>query len=363
MFTNVFDLISFVGALQGVLLGIFLFTRRNKQPGTNFLAWYVLLFSIGLLEPFAVRTVSGPLRIPLLSFLGSSNFLYGPLLYLWVRSLTTADPLPGRKQPQHFFVFLLAFIVETSLSYAAVNSPAHDIFLFEALIVQILLYNMKAIHRLKVNEPTEGKWLKSLLIFITAIYVLSFFISHLILFGLQSAEAFYLLVQLAITVMIYGMTYRLILRPEIFLSRYSRMGDTHGSGLIKYVKSGLKEEQAEDYLRQLMLLMEKEKPYQDPDLSIYTLAQKLNISRNHLTQIINEKLNRNFYELINSYRVEEVKKMLLDPSFANITLTGIGLEAGFKSKTAFNLNFKKITGFTPTEWKRAHAPGAVQKIV
>ena len=360
MLQNVFDLISFVGALQGVLLSIFLFSRHRKPPATIFLALYVLLFSLGLLEPFADRNISGVWRGPILSCLTMSNFLYGPLLFLFVYYLTGSISRFRNQHLIHFLPFVLLLLGEILFSYWDVIAPGHEVFLivgFEVLVLQILTYNLKAIGRLitiKSNSavtPGTIKWLRSLLVFITGIYVLSFLISHVILLGITSAGDLYLIVQLSITLMIYLMTYRLILDPHVFALAGGKE-DTNGSQ--KYQRSGLKEIQANTYAATLNQYMDEKRPWLNPDLSVYSLSQQLNISRNHLTQVLNERINKNFYEFVNSYRIEEAKRLMNDPKFSHLTLTGIGLEAGFKSKTAFNLNFKKLTGFTPSEWKKLY---------
>jgi len=71
-----------------------------------------------------------------------------------------------------------------------------------------------------------------------------------------------------------------------------------------------------------------------------------------LSQIINENFNRNFYDLINEYRVKEVKKCLSNQKYNNFTLLGIAYECGFNSKASFNGVFKKFTGLTPSEFKK-----------
>lgn len=367
MLQNVFDLVSFVGAIQGVLLSLFLFSRHRKSPTIIFLALYVLLFSLGLLEPFVDRNILGVWRVPVLSFLTVSNFLYGPLLFLFVYYLAGSIEHFRKQHIIHFLPFVLFFIAEILFSYWDAINSAHGAFLlvaFEVLILQILTYNIMAIRRLmplKDNStvrPGTIKWLRSLLVFITGIYVLSFLISHLILSGVTSAGNLYLIVQLSITMMIYLMTYRLILDPQIFVLLPGDKEETNGSQ--KYQRSGLKETQANSYATKLKRYMDEKRPWLNPDLSIYSLSQQLNISRNHLTQVLNERIKKNFYEFVNGYRIEEAKLLMNDPKFSHLTLTGIGLEAGFKSKTAFNLNFKKQTGYTPSEWKKLHQriPGA-----
>ena len=70
-----------------------------------------------------------------------------------------------------------------------------------------------------------------------------------------------------------------------------------------------------------------------------------------LSQLINSSLDINFTSLINYYRVSDVKNMLLDPTFNKYSILSIGLEAGFKSKSAFYDTFKKETGSTPNQYK------------
>jgi AraC-like DNA-binding protein len=94
------------------------------------------------------------------------------------------------------------------------------------------------------------------------------------------------------------------------------------------------------------------KAYLDPELSLSTLAKDMDISRTQLSQLINDGLGENFYDFVNRYRVEEVKSLMVDPEMANYSLLGIAFEAGFKSKSTFNLIFKRFTGLTPTEYRK-----------
>lgn len=106
------------------------------------------------------------------------------------------------------------------------------------------------------------------------------------------------------------------------------------------------------YHTDLLDLMKKEKLYEKVDLTLENLAQSLQISSGYLSQIINEKEQKNFFEFVNLYRVESVKEKLLNPDFDNYTIMGIALESGFKSKSTFNSVFKKFTGQTPSAFKR-----------
>jgi AraC-like DNA-binding protein len=125
----------------------------------------------------------------------------------------------------------------------------------------------------------------------------------------------------------------------------------------KYEKSRLAPERSERYLNRLLQLMEKERPFIDGDLTIQKLAAKLSIPAPHLSQTINERLGKSFPDFINSYRIEEAKKKLLDPACKHLSVLGIAEEVGFSSKSSFNAVFKKHTDMTPSEFRNAGGGG------
>ncbi|WNJ20342.1 helix-turn-helix transcriptional regulator [Pontibacter sp. G13] len=123
----------------------------------------------------------------------------------------------------------------------------------------------------------------------------------------------------------------------------------HSQG--KYARSGLTDDRALRYLELLRAFMEDQKGFQQRDLTIADVAEKLGVSKHHLTQAINEHWGKNFYQVVNGYRVEYVKQLLEDPSFDKYTLLSVAHEAGFNSKSAFNLTFKKFVGMTPSAYR------------
>jgi len=126
-------------------------------------------------------------------------------------------------------------------------------------------------------------------------------------------------------------------------------------------KAGLNETKITEIVKNITSLMEKDKLYQEPELTLLQLADKLSLTSHQASQAINDGLNKNFYDLINSYRVEEAKRLLLDPKNRNYTILSVGFEAGFNSKTTFNTVFKKFTGHSPTEYRadqKSHSPVA-----
>jgi len=92
--------------------------------------------------------------------------------------------------------------------------------------------------------------------------------------------------------------------------------------------------------------------HQDPELSLGTLAEKLNLPPHELSRIINTVFKKGFNDFINEYRVMDAVRKMQDPAYAHITLLGIAFEAGFNSKTTFNRIFKEMTGKSPTAYKK-----------
>ena len=97
--------------------------------------------------------------------------------------------------------------------------------------------------------------------------------------------------------------------------------------------------------------MQKEKPHLNQTLTLNNLAASLNVQPKILSQIINQNLNKNFYDFINDYRVNEAKTILSDNSKAEMTVLEILYECGFNSKSVFNTAFKRYTGLTPSEFR------------
>ncbi len=106
----------------------------------------------------------------------------------------------------------------------------------------------------------------------------------------------------------------------------------------------------EPYKQQLELLIRKEKPYLEPQLTLPELATQMHISLHLLSKVINDGYDKNFHDFINFYRIEEFKLLIIKPKYKNQTILAVALDAGFNSKTAFNRAFKKLTNSTPREF-------------
>lgn len=120
----------------------------------------------------------------------------------------------------------------------------------------------------------------------------------------------------------------------------------------KYYRSGLQDHSARYYLSKLENLMATEEYYLESDLSLQSLAERLKISPHHLSQILNQKLGKTFYDYINEQRVEHAKQLLVGAPDKSIT--SIAFESGYNSKNSFYNAFKRHTGMKPTDYRRHH---------
>ncbi|MGC4021420.1 MAG: helix-turn-helix domain-containing protein [Cyclobacteriaceae bacterium] len=97
-------------------------------------------------------------------------------------------------------------------------------------------------------------------------------------------------------------------------------------------------------------MMNERKFYCDNELSLTELAKLLNTQPNYLSQVINEREGKNFYDYINTLRIEEFKRLAISPDSRKFTLLALAEQCGFNSKTSFNRYFKKVTGKSPSEF-------------
>jgi len=126
---------------------------------------------------------------------------------------------------------------------------------------------------------------------------------------------------------------------------------------LRYRNSTLTSEDLQGRMAQVEQYMREAKPYLNSDLTLTTLAEALDLNSYYLSQVLNEGCSENFYKLINRYRVEESKQILLNPAFSHYSILAVANQAGFSAKSTFNKTFKEHTGLAPSEFVRQHQPG------
>ena len=103
--------------------------------------------------------------------------------------------------------------------------------------------------------------------------------------------------------------------------------------------------------------MEVDQDYKKHLLSLQYVSKKLRVTAHNISQVISEKLDQTFYEMIAKYRIEEAKSILSDSTYNQLTIEDVADEVGYNSKSAFNRSFKKIEGMTPSAYREKHTTG------
>ena len=123
----------------------------------------------------------------------------------------------------------------------------------------------------------------------------------------------------------------------------------------KYAKSGLTDELLGKYKRALSSLMEQRKAYMSPSLTLPRLSHLVHCPINHLSQVINAGFGMSFFDYLNSYRIEEAKRLLKGADDPPRSILNVAFDVGFNSNSAFYSAFKRSCGQTPAQYRRMHA--------
>jgi AraC-like DNA-binding protein len=156
-----------------------------------------------------------------------------------------------------------------------------------------------------------------------------------------------------LTIFTFIMVFFGINQTVIFKYKQGKTGRTDADPTLKYKHSSLSEKQKDEISARVTTYLKTNKSYLIPDYSLQMMAEELQISRQNLSQVINESQHKNFYQLINEFRIKEVKEKMADTKFEIYTVLGIAFECGFNSKTTFNRIFKESTGKTPSEYRKS----------
>ena len=364
--------LNLLGVAQALLLAAALLSvKRGNRIANRLLAGFVIVVAIGVAGATMATDRFILLYPHLLKIQDPFFFLGAPLLFLYVRTLIKGRAAISRKDLLHFLpsvlclLYLLPFYLQTTegklfsvgsyFDYWKRWSEIRSV----VLIVQFISY-LSLIARMyltytrklkRQTSPAEESVLfqvRFLLATLTAIWVfgcLKFAVVSL--FPASNTETVDLLIPASLSLFVYAMGYLGLRKPEAILGK-----DSLPPGK-KYEKSTLTQERRDVYVKRLIDLMEKERPYIDGDLTLQKLAKALAMPPNHLSQIINEQFNQNFFDFINQHRIEAAKKMLVDPATKHYSILAICEEVGFNSKSAFNAAFKKHTDMTPSDFRKA----------
>ncbi len=220
---------------------------------------------------------------------------------------------------------------------------------FVFIIMAMRMVNQYTRDLLANYSTLQGKdisWMK--LFFIPILIAMTFWLLEYSTVSLgEYSEFFSILVSLSLATLMYVFGYFVLLRTDLFEAPTFAVVDTSESATPKKLSDKM-----DDYYRQLLAIMEDQKPYMDVDLTLTKLSEMMDLSPSYLSQIINSKVGKNFFEFVNAYRIEAIKQKLTDPNYEHFSILGIAYECGFKTKSTFNTVFKNVTGYTPSAYKR-----------
>lgn len=222
---------------------------------------------------------------------------------------------------------------------------SNKIFLLKFAIPLVLLF-MSGFYMFRFALPKiKTKLLKHLLI--VSFLILTFFV----LFGNWIYKKIYELT--AFSFIEWPMEVLLMSFIQYLLIFYAiKVFHTNEISFKKYSSSSLSENDKLNHIEQLKLIMEQQKLYLNSKITLSKVAEMLNVNTAYLSQAINSQLDTRFSDFINSYRIEEAKKLLKNPEYNKYTIEAIAKKAGFQSESAFYKAFRKFTGLSPNKYKK-----------
>lgn len=367
------EAILYIGISQTLFAGILIAFKKPRVLANQILAAWLLLICIEMVIVLINETLVELYPIKILPY------TYGPLLLLYAKWMTTEQPQFDSRFLWHFapfFIFLIAslvFIDEKVMSgtegFLVIDRfvPFRIVYAV-TFFVSITAYSVATfveIHRhqkrlKQLVSYSSGKitlqWLLGLSITFYTGYVIMFIFGGVdILVGFMEFDPYEIsFIGLTILTFLFGVfgfnqpsIFEEVVKPKPHEEQSSHI---ESPDTKKYLRSGLKQKDVDRYIQQLKDHMVNSKPYLDRELTIYDLSEQLQIPRHFLSEVINEHMGKNFYNLVNDYRVEEVKKRLEDPDFKQLTILAIAFDSGFNAKSSFNTIFKEKTGMTPSEY-------------
>jgi AraC-like DNA-binding protein len=366
-----YEIVSLIIVFQFILVSLFLvFQKRGRQLCHYLLAGLLLSMSVFIFHFITwIYRVNLYVQCPHVFYVGSSFiFLFGPLLYFYVVTLLDRNFTFRIKHAVHLVPFILhgvyltlkyhVYDAETKrhlLSASLFSSTEECLFrvLFSLLaliylIASLRVYRKNRSHLLKEDPSgsyTRLSWLRFVIVAFIIIWTVRFFEFILWVASINDMLFVHPLFRILIFIFANVLVYEGLKHPQLFSD--VEIKKRHKNNVFS-------EKQKEMYLKRLVHYMEYYKPHLESSLTLSGLADRLCMPSRHVSQIINESFQSNFFHFINRYRIEEAKQRLLDFSSCKKNILQILLEVGFNSKSVFNRAFKTYTGMTPSEFKKLH---------
>ncbi|MGY4384030.1 AraC-like DNA-binding protein/cytochrome b561 [Pedobacter sp. UYP24] len=363
-----------------LIVALLIFANFNKVniKANRWLGVFVLLIFFIQLGVLYDKTHTIGENPPVIDVINLANYIIAPVFYFSIVYYVEPSRRWRRRDNLHFLfggVILLLTIITFFMPANPVITPnekeleAKAIMIFNAIFsLQVLTYCFVSYYRITKYQKNlliyasntyqiNLHWLKKIVICVVLIAV--FWLVDIIFRISENSLLFDYSSTLMYFIGVCYIAYNTLLQKEIFLFNTEEkqqlaaiIDEAENETEIK--KKLITDEKLAEYVQALKQLMDAQKPHLDDEISLIRLAEQFKTSPHLLSYIINSGFQENFFQFINRHRVDEAKRMILDPKMSYLSLVGIAYEAGFSSKTVFNTTFKKITGQTPTDFRKTH---------
>jgi len=386
MFVNSTIIFSYIGLSQALFSAFLFYTKADKKAHDRILILWLLTIAFRFLL-IATEQIHGQFFNAEFS-IGLIPLTFGPFLYLYAKYLIKPVIKFSPNELLHFAPFLILvsiyFIVfkdRFSIQAFALSISISTFFLITSLIYTGLVFMLLRRFRNTIRpnmfsyDTTSNRlfWLNYISIIYAVTYLIYFVTKFYSAFAETDSKGLEIIPSIGLMILTYSVSYFSIKQPNLFKNE-SHFDEDEGSyrrtvsdklttfettirpaTTLSQEENAPKEEIPADkkiQLEKLVKYMLEAKPYLNPELTLQDLSAKLNIPKHQITQLLNNYLNKNFFEYINEFRIEETKKRMLDSNYGHLTLVAIAYECGFNSKSTFNTFFKNATSLTPTEWRK-----------
>ncbi len=383
---NLPNILVIIAAAQGFLLSVLIVQKHRAVFANRYLALLMFSYTLVLIHLLLQDTGIYPAH-PYIFLISGFPLIALPLHWLYTKHLIARSQRFTVRELIHFIPFamyetvLMIFISSSmiDLSQAGIADASVTpviLRIFNVLVIlQGLIYlivSIRAINRYDLHvkdvassvESIRLTWLRN--ITIAGLAAVSLFVLEdlLMLNGLNISN--FILSSIGFAMYVYGMGYGGLVKTEVLADpvvekAMSVVEEIEQTGTTKYERSGLNDETAEQLHRSLLRLMEEKKFYQNSQLTLTELSETLSVSPHNLSEVINTRLRKNFYDFVNGYRLDEVKQHLADPAKQHLKIISIAFDAGFNSKATFNTLFKEQNGQTPSEYRKHYLKTATEE--
>lgn len=353
-----------IGIAQSFFSAFLLLTNKESNLPGRILGFWMIFIGLELLH--MLFEINGSSWHIYTSNFGFYSLTFGPFMYLYVTKLTHENATFRRGDLLHFLPYVslslihIFFFTNRPLLSGEIELDQGWFFLALARVITLFIslsaYSLLSFqiirkHRrsLKDSYSFESSkitlnWIRLIIIIFISTYVI--LIINMLTGNLAVLlfDTSHLIPAIGLTFFCFCLSYYGFNQPVIFQSSNRKDGSEHSSVELTNSKRI-------EYLEKLTFFITKEKPYLNSELTISELAESAKIPRYYITEILKTELNKNFFTLIQDYRIKEVKNKLKDPSLKSESVLQIALESGFSSKSSFNALFKQYTGMTPSQFR------------